>query len=288
MLNDTGRPFRGSAALAAGTTTRGKLYGPYFTRLYPDVHVAATTPLDPATWSLAAHELVAPHGVLAGYSAAEVLDASCARPGAPAEVLLLGGYRRRPGPMLTVHLDAVEPHELTRVDGLRLTNAVRTAADLARWAPSLTEAVVAVDALARAYRFDPAEILRPGERARRGSARLGEVVRHSDPRSESPMETRIRMAIVLGGLPRPVVQYPVDVGGQGFALDLAYARLRLGIEYNGSHHLTPHRALRDLEREQLLTAAGWRIIRFSAAAALGQPSFIASRVRQELMSRAPA
>jgi hypothetical protein len=81
----SGRPFRGSTALASGALTRGVLYGPGFRRLYPDIHITASSQLDLETWSRAAYELVAPCGVLAGYSAAELHGASCAAEGAPAE-----------------------------------------------------------------------------------------------------------------------------------------------------------------------------------------------------------
>jgi very-short-patch-repair endonuclease len=280
----TDRPFRGSTAVAAGAVTRGALYGPGYRRLYPDIHVSTDATLDLMTWSRAAHELVAPCGVLACYSAAEVHGASCAPEGAPAEVLLLGGYRRRAAPMLVVHLDAVGTNEITGVDGLRLTTPERTAADLARWAPSLTEAVVAVDALCYACKLDPVMVVRaaPGIR---GTARLPEVVALADPLAESPMESRIRLAIVLAGLPRPVSQHPVVIAGRSFYLDLAYPEVQLVVEYNGAEHLRPDRALRDLEREQLLVGAGWRIIRFRAATTLHHPRTIAARVRHELRAR---
>jgi uncharacterized protein DUF559 len=282
----TDRPFRGSRALASGALTRGVLYGPGYRRLYPDIHIATTAELDLETWSRAAHELVAPCGVLAGYSAAEVHGASCAPDGAPAEVLLLDGYRRRAGPMLVVHLDTLDRSEFTVVDGMRLATPERTAADLARWAPTLTEAVVAVDMLSSTRGFDPAviaDLIRPGSR---GAARVPQVVDLSDRASQSPMETRVRLAIVLAGLPPPVSQHPVVLAGREFAFDLAYPQVKLAIEYNGADHLQPDRALRDLEREQLLVAAGWRIIRFGAVTALYHPRTIAARVRQEL--RAPA
>jgi very-short-patch-repair endonuclease len=278
----TGRPFRGSIALASDALTRGVLYGPGYRRLYPDIHIAASAVLDFETWSRAAHELVAPSGVLAGYSAAELHGASCGPKDGPAEVILLDGYRRRPGPMLLVHLDAVTGDQITVVDGLRLTTAERTAADLARWAPSLTEAVVAVDALSSACRFDPVKILEAIPPGGRGAARVPRVVALADRRSQSPMETRIRLAIVLAGLPAPVSQHPVVLAGREFALDLAYPEVKLAIEYNGADHLRPDRALRDLEREQLLVAAGWYIIRFGAVTALHYPRTIAARVRQEL------
>jgi hypothetical protein len=281
----SGRPFRGSTALASGSLTRGVLYGPGYRRLYPDIHITASSQLDLETWSRAAHELVAPCGVLAGYSAAELHGASCASEGAPAEVILLDGYRRRAGPMLVVHLDAVAPTDITVIDGMRATSPERTAADLARWAPSLTEAVVALDALSFTYRFDPLVIMELVMAGARGAARVPRVVTLADRLSQSPMETRIRLAIVLAGLPPPVSQHPVVLAGREFALDLAYPEVKLAIEYNGADHLRPDRALRDLEREQLLVAAGWRIIRFGAVTALYHPRTIAARVRQELRAR---
>jgi hypothetical protein len=281
----SGRPFRGSTALASGALTRGVLYGPAFRRLYPDIHITASAQLDLETWSRAAHELVAPCGVLAGYSAAELHGASCAPEGAPAEVILLDGYRRRAGPMLVVHLDAVAPTDITVIDGMRATTPERTAADLARWAPSLTEAVVALDALSFTCRSDPLVIMELVTAGARGAARVPRVVTLADRLSQSPMETRIRLAIVLAGLPPPVSQHPVVLAGRQFALDLAYPEVKLAIEYNGADHLRPDRALRDLEREQLLVAAGWRIIRFGAVTALYYPRTIAARVRQELRAR---
>jgi hypothetical protein len=281
----TNRPFRGSSALISGALTRGVLYGPGYRRLYPDIHIDANAQLDLAAWSRAAHELVAPCGVLAGYSAAELLGASCAPPGSPAEVLLLDGYRRRAGPMLVVRLDAVTRSELTVVDGMQLTIPERTAADLARWAPTVTEAVVAVDALSGTCRFDPTVITDHVAPGSRGSARVPRVAALADPGSQSPMETRIRLAIVLSGLPPPVSQHPVSLDGREFALDLSYPEVRLAIEYNGSDHLQPDRALRDLDRERLLGAAGWRVIRFGAITVLHHPRSIAARVRRELRAR---
>ena len=45
------------------------------------------------------------------------------------------------------------------------------------------------------------------------------------------MESRIRVALHLGGLPAPVVQHPVVARGSRFYLDLAYPHARLAIEY---------------------------------------------------------
>jgi very-short-patch-repair endonuclease len=99
------------------------------------------------------------------------------------------------------------------------------------------------------------------------------------------MESRIRMALVLAGLPRPAVQHPVVLGSRLFRLDLAYPRARLGIEYDGELHRSQQRARRDLEREALLTAGGWTVLRFDAAAVLRRPRAVAALVERELVSR---
>ncbi len=279
-------PFRGSDAVAAGLVTPAVLHGPRSSRLLPDVHVTADAEVDLELLSFAAAVLVGPHGVLSGCSAAEVLDASCARPGAPAEVTLLDGYQRRSRPGLLVHRDRLAPEEITRRRGVGLTTPERTVRDLARRAATVDEAVVGVDAVCHRWGLDPAAVLVPVPGAR-GVRRYPEVLRLADPRSGSPMETRIRLALVRAGLPAPTLQHPVPLHGHPYALDLAYPAVKLAIEHNGADHLTPERHHRDLLREQLLVAAGWRILRFAAATVLFRPDLVVARVAAELRARLP-
>ena len=115
-------------------------------RLFPDVYVPADREPDLALRSRAAAAYVGEHGVLAGYSAAELLDASCAPQDAPAEVTVPDGRRSRAG--MVVHRFRPLPGEVDLCDGIRVTTPLRTAFDLTR-RPDRTEAVVAIDALAR-------------------------------------------------------------------------------------------------------------------------------------------
>ena len=66
------------------------------------------------------------------------------------------------------------------------------------------------------------------------------------------METRIRVAIVLAGLPAPQLQVPVGP----YRLDMAYPERKLGVEHDGREHLEERRALRDLDRQAYFTARG--------------------------------
>lgn len=271
-------PFRGSVAVAAGLLTRAVLTGPRFRRVFPDVYVCADVEPDLALRSVAALVLVG-RGVLGGYSAAELLGASCGPLDAPAEVIVL--ERRRAPPGLLIRREDVPRAERWCVRGAMLTTPVRTALDLA-CRGSLVEAVVAVDALAHRFGFAPSAVTRcsydhPG---RRGAARLPEVLRLADPLAESPMETRIRLAIVFAGLPAPQLQVPVGP----YRLDMAYPEHKLGVEHDGREHLDQWRALRDLDRQAYFTSAGWRILRFPKRVVLHEPARIPWAVRRMIAS----
>lgn len=269
-------PFRGSAAVALGLVTAKELRGPRFRRLLPDVYADAGLPVDLALRSRAAHQL-APGGVLGGWSAAELLGASCGPADAPAEIV--AAVRLRSRPELAVRHCRLAEDEITAVGGVAVTTGRRTAYDLGRRAPRLL-AVVAVDALSRACGFDPPDLAALDRRhpGARGCRQLAEVVALADPLAESPMETRIRVALHDAGLPAPILQHPVG----RYRLDLAYPAVRLGIEYDGRDHLTAARALRDLDRQAHLTAAGWTVLRFGAHEVLNRPWRVARTVRDHL------
>jgi very-short-patch-repair endonuclease len=281
---DISGAFRGSAAVAAGALSRGELAGPRFRRLFPDVYAPAELAVDLAARSRAAYLLVEPHGVLAGYSAAELLGASCGPENAPAEVLCPRSRRRLPG--LIVHTDALTADETVVQAGLRMTAPARTAFDLARWQP-LVEGVTAVDALAHRFPFDLDEVraLRSRHLGAHGGRRIERVLSLTDRRSESPMESRTRIALVLGGL-SPQVQYRILVGGLRVRLDLAFPQVLLAVEFDGGHHRTAEQARRDLHREAALAAAGWKVLRFDAGTVFRRPDVIVARTRLELARRA--
>jgi len=106
---DLRSPFRGSVAVASGVLTPSVLAGPRFRRLFPDVYVCAEVEPDLAVRSFAAAVLVGDRGVVGGYSAAELLGASCAPLAAPAEVVVPG--RRRAPPGLVVRVEKVPSAE---------------------------------------------------------------------------------------------------------------------------------------------------------------------------------
>lgn len=276
------RPFRGSDAVAAGLVTPGELRGPRFRRLLTGIYVLADVEDDLTLRALAAAVAVRGRGVVSGWSAAELLGASCGPKNALPEVIVPGGsVRSRPG--IVVSADMLATDEVTAVRAVPVTTPLLTAFHLACRKP-IVEAIVAVDALAHKFEFAPEAVLRMA-RSHLGARRTGqlpEVVRRANPLADSPMETRIRVAIEDAGLVLPVLQHVVGP----YKLDMAYPKIKLAIEYDGREHLTQERAMRDLRREAYLTAAGWRILRFRARDVLGRPNWVAGTVCGELIRAA--
>jgi hypothetical protein len=168
-----------------------------------------------------------------------------------------------------VRRDEPATDEITHVAGWAVTTPLRTAYGIARRLP-LVEAVVALDALAFVQKIAPADVPLPARRhlGSRGSAQLPEVVALSNALAESPMETRIRLALHFAGLPAPVLQHPVGP----YRLDLAYPDLMVAVEYDGRHHLDADQALYDLHRATYLGGCGRPMIHPRSADSPGRTS----------------
>jgi very-short-patch-repair endonuclease len=280
--------FRGTAAIAAGLVTPGELRGPRYRRLFPDTYVRAGDRVDLALRSHAGYRWADGRGLLAGYSAAELLGAACAPTGVPVELVVPGSGRRSPLG-LVVRRDHIAPGEIVEVAGIRVTSPLRTAYDLAR-GDDLVEAVVAVDALARTGGFEPDLLLNFAARYQgaRGTRGMAEVLTYADRRSGSPMETRLRLLLMRAGLPRPQVQWVVqdEVARTAVWLDLAYPEHRIGIEYDGEVHTTPDAVRLDIARHTALLDKGWRVYRYTKLDLLCRPEMIIDQVRRGLSTAA--
>ncbi|HVX47315.1 MAG TPA: DUF559 domain-containing protein [Mycobacteriales bacterium] len=277
---DFQKPFIGSFAVAEGLVGRGALRGPRFVRLFPDIYVRADVRPTLRTRSEAARLLIGDTAVLSGYSAADFLGADCAPYHADAEITTLRHVRPYPG--LLIHREHLEDDEVVAIRGHSVTSPVRTAFDLAR-RMSLMDAVATVDSLARVGGFDRVELidLVGRHRGARWKQRIPACIDLIDPASESMMESRLRVTLVVRGLPRPVSQYSIfDAEGWFVArLDLAYPWAKLGIEYDGAHHLSRASQRSDLRRHNELLALGWQVLRFTADDIYRHPDETAAAVR---------
>jgi hypothetical protein len=150
--------------------------------------------------------------------------------------------------------------------GFPTTSPLRTVRDLGS-RRDLTEAVIAVDMALHAGLVDLGDLstfvlANPGTK---GIKRLRRAVGLADAGAASPMETRLRLALLTGGLPRPCSQAELtDGAGRMIArVDLYYADRRLVIEYDGENH--KERMPADLRRQNALVNSGYHILRFTAA-----------------------
>jgi very-short-patch-repair endonuclease len=155
--------------------------------------------------------------------------------------------------------------DVTPRRGFRSTSALRTACDLGS-RRDLIEAVVALDSLLHARLVELAQLQSyvQGHRGAPGIRRLRRATGLADPRSESPMETRLRVHLIQAHLPRPSVQVDLhDATGRLLGrADLYYPDRRLVIEYDGESH--KERIAQDLRRQNALVNAGYHLLRFTA------------------------
>ena len=173
--------------------------------------------------------------------------------------------------------------EAQTVAGLPVTSPVRTVADLGRRLV-LTEAVVIIDMALHRGLVRTEELTEWASlRSRfRGIAGLLKAVRFADGKAESPMETRLRMLLVLGGLPKPDVQPELEdeTGWVIARADLYYASHRLVIEYDGATHQTSVAA--DNRRQNRLIEAGYKLLRFTAIDIWRMPASVVGQVERTL------
>jgi hypothetical protein len=112
------------------------------------------------------------------------------------------------------------------------------------------------------------------------------VIDLMEPKSESPMETRVRLLIVLADLPRPESQLIIyDRAGRFVArADMGYQSERFLIEYDGALHWEQRRA--DDRRRDAMRDLGWTVYVVSGEDYYDHPATIVAKVRSELAKRA--
>ncbi|MCD2195567.1 DUF559 domain-containing protein [Actinomycetospora endophytica] len=280
----TAVPFRGSHARREGRVTLGALRGPSFVPLYPDTYVGSLALVTLAVRRLALREWLGPDAVVGGALAADAY-------GAPTvdelvEVVVRPDRRLR-HPSVRVRRDALAPGEVCEVDGVLVTSPERTAFDLARRL-AVVDGVAMADALGRWHPVTGAGLrdlgwAHPGVR---GVRRVFEVARLVRPGAESLPESRLRVGLVLRGVPEPTVQLRVlDRRRVVIARpDLAWREFRLALEYDGEVHLSRERRARDIDRDDRLRAMGWLVLRVMADQ-MRDLDGVAARALAELRAR---
>ena len=173
--------------------------------------------------------------------------------------------------------------EIVERGGMPVTSPLRTVVDLGGRLPQV-EAVVAADMALQKRLVRLADLQQYVARhaGRKGIARLRRVTELTEPAAESAMETRLRLLLVLSGLPRPQAQVTIhDDGGRFLGRpDLCYPDQRLCLEYDGGTHRDS--LIEDNRRQNRLMNAGFRLLRFTAPDIQRNPDAAVALVRAAL------
>ena len=256
MTTDDAAPF----TTASASVGDGTLRGPRFRRLLHGVHVAARVG-DSLGMRCRAALLVLPPGAVFSHETAARLWGAAVPPRSRLQVTV--PYTRpirRPELEVRRSRPAIEARQLK---GLPVTSPGRTFLDLAATL-ALVDLVVLGDSLVKATRTTPADLVTQA-RAYRGpraalARRASALVRAG---VDSPMETRLRMLVVLAGLPEPVVNHILrdGTGGWTYRFDLSWPELKVALEYDGRQHAeSATQWVKDVRRREDLDNRGWRLV----------------------------
>jgi very-short-patch-repair endonuclease len=143
-----------------------------------------------------------------------------------------------------------------------------------RRAPGLAS-IATLDAARREHRRSP------------GAARLDWALSRVRTGVDSRPETRLRLLLIGSGLHSVVVDQPVPVaGGLTLHADLGFEAERVAIDYEGDGHRTARSQwLRDIERRELMEAAGWRVVRVTSPQLFDDPAALVARICRILLER---
>jgi very-short-patch-repair endonuclease len=186
-------------------------------------------------------------------------------------------FGKRPSIMQGVRLHESEvfgPAHVGRVGPLPITSVARTLCDLTAvttaaraWVvekavdDALRRKIVSITALAGVA----ADL---EGRGRRRCTMMREILEHRAPGyhpGESEPEKRIADLLARAGLPEPVRQHWVDVGGRRFRVDLCYPELGIAIEYDGWDFHKGRRSFdADRARGNHLVVIGMQLLRFTS------------------------
>jgi len=282
---DLTQPFTRAAGLEAGLSW-GVLKGPLFRKVLHGVYISARAPRRELE-RLEAALLIHPAGAYATHtSAARVYGLPVPSRLTDEHVTVFHRKDRRSPRGVRSHL-APELARVVSMHGVPVSSPEQLFIQLAGLL-NLVELVVVGDALVRWHPITPAALVQAAaashDRHARAARRAASYVR---PDVDSPMETRLRMLIVLAGLPEPVVNFKVLCadGRLRYRFDLSYPDLKLIVEYDGRQHRDDFDQWdRDIERDDWFDHAGWMIVRVFARGIYKEPGKTVDRVRKALLS----
>jgi hypothetical protein len=282
---DVRRPFSRAQARAAGIRLR-EILGPQFHKILYDAYVSSSVPITTRLRAEAALSLSAPGSYISHHTAAELWGGvvpACS----DVHITVRGASPRSRRQGIKAHSTTGSTITST-VHGLRISSPAQTFLDLASTL-DLVDLVVLGDSLVKAKRVTPEDLIAAAsEWIGSGAAQGRKAARFVRKGVDSPKETRLRMLLVLAGLPEPTVNLIIrnPDGSWRMRFDLSYPGLKLIIEYDGRQHAeNGGQWRRDLSRREELDRQGWRLIVVTSDDLRDAPESLLNRVREALIDR---
>ena len=278
-------PFTRAEAREAGISAK-QLLGVRYQRLFHGLHLSAGVVATPAVRAQAVLRICPLGSQASHFTAAELwgvivpsqplTHVSCPQPGWRSERRGVASHR------LSRHAKA------SSFGGIRISSPEQTFIDLARLL-SLVDLVVLGDSLVKANRTTVDRLVGavqewPGWGSRPARLAAGFVREGVD----SPMETRLRMLMVLAGFPEPVVNHILynSKGRWSKRFDLSYPELKLIIEYDGRQHAENDEQWdHDLIRRENLDGDGWRLVVVRSKGIYVEPQLTLERIADAMRAR---
>ncbi|TVU62425.1 DUF559 domain-containing protein [Paenarthrobacter nitroguajacolicus] len=195
------------------------------------------------------------------------------------------------------HVGQFFEDEIANHNGLLVTSRARTWLDCAR-KMSIDEITVVADHLLRAPRAefegrsDPyctredLETMLDRHKGTPGIRKARLALEQARIGADSGPETRLRLALERAGLPQVEVNRPTELGsGVVRQPDLSCPELRVAVEYEGEGHSDAAQIVRDIEREEDFSRAGWTLVRISKRHMRNDARSAVSKVRNALIGQ---
>lgn len=252
---------------------RGHLH-PQFRGVYAVGHTALTT-----TASFLAAVLACGDGAVLSHQAAAAHLALRAWDDREPEVIVpRAGGRKIDG--IRVHRSRLDPNDVWTRDGIRVTCPARTILDLAATmgAKELRRMARQAQAEQRCNVRQLLDVLRRHPR-HRGAARLRAVVADGPAPTRSDHEDLVLDLIDGAGIPRPQLNPRLRLDGRTILPDMLWPGERLAIECDSRRwHSDPLTVQDDADKQAILEAHGYRVLRITWQQAAGRPQQTLARL----------
>jgi hypothetical protein len=282
------QPFTWASALTAGVSPSA-LRGPNFRRIFTGVYIHASVSVTQLV-RIRAALLVHPPAAFASHTSAALVHGVPVPARAEVHIGVFEERDRRRRGGIRNHVAPRDAPVVVR-GGIRVSSALQTFVELGE-VLDLVDLVVVGDAFVRRECFSPKQLreycARSQHRGARAARRAAAYVRAA---VDSPMETRLRMLIVLAGLPEPSINHKVydSAGRLLYRFDLSYPELRILVEYDGRQHRDDlDQWDHDSDRNDWFVANGWRHVPVFSRGIYRDPAKTLRRVEAALRERGAA